>query len=192
MLTKRLALRFPLIQAPMAGSASHPNLTTAVTNAGGLRSYGAGYLSSEKLREVIRAIRFQTKAPFNINLFVPAPFEEDKVKIERSMQAMQPYFEELGMATEMPTSYAPSFEAQMAVLLEEKIPVFSFTFGIPEEKWLSQLKNQGTVLIGTATHLEEEIQLKKRGVDFIRCPRERSRRASRNLYWKGRRSACVN
>lgn len=167
MFTEKLNLRYPLIQAPMAGPTSHPNLTAAVSNAGGLGSYGAGYLSAEKLREVIRAIRLQTEAPFNINLFVSAPFEEDAAKIERSMRAMQPYFEELGVSMERPASYAPSFDEQMAVVIEEKVPVFSFTFGIPEEKWLEKLKGEGSVLIGTATHLEEGLELEKRGVDFI-------------------------
>lgn len=167
MLTEKLSLRYPLIQAPMAGPTSHPNLTAAVSNSGGLGSYGAGYLSAEKLREVIRAIRLQTEAPFNINLFVPAPFEENAAKIERSKRAMQPYFEELGVSMEAPASYAPSFDEQMAVVIEEKVPVFSFTFGIPGEKWLKRLKGEGIVLIGTATHLKEALELEKRGVDFV-------------------------
>ncbi|WP_420420638.1 NAD(P)H-dependent flavin oxidoreductase [Simkania sp.] len=150
MLTERLKLPFPLIQAPMAGPASHPDLTAAVSNAGGLGSFGAGYLSADKIREAIHAIRFQTEAPFNLNLFVPGKFEVNAAKIKASMEAMQPYFEE-----------------QMSVVIEEKVPVFSFTFGIPEEKWLRQLKGEGTVLIGTATHLEEALALEQSGVDFI-------------------------
>jgi len=166
-LTTRLHLSCPIIQAPMAGASSHPSLTAAVSNAGALGSYGAGYLPAEKVRKVIRAIRCQTDRCFNLNLFIPSLIKDETSKIKSSLKAMEPYFQELDIEPMEAASYAPSFDDQIRVVIEEKVPVFSFTFGIPEEKWLAELKANGIVVMGTATHLQEALELERRGVDFI-------------------------
>jgi nitronate monooxygenase len=64
---------------------------------------------------------------------------------------------------------APSFEKQAAVLLEEEIPIFSFTFGIPTLATLKEFHRKGTVILGTATHSAEILALQEAGVDFIVC-----------------------
>ncbi len=45
--------------------------------------------------------------------------------------------------------------------------IVSFTFGILDDSSITRLKNNGTVLIGTATCLEEAILLDDKGVDII-------------------------
>ena len=55
-LLDRLGIRVPLVLAPMAGGPSTPALTAAVSEAGGLGSYGAAYLP------VRRAIRLDPAA----------------------------------------------------------------------------------------------------------------------------------
>jgi nitronate monooxygenase len=45
---------YPIIQAPMAGGATTPELVAAVSNAGGLGSLGAGYLSPAEIHEAIK------------------------------------------------------------------------------------------------------------------------------------------
>jgi len=55
----------------------------------------------------------------------------------------------------------------MKILIEEKIPIFSFTFGVPEAKYIRVLKQNKCALIGTATHLQEAAQLQKSGIDII-------------------------
>ena len=42
-LTEQIGINHPIIQAPMAGGPSTPELVAAVSNAGGLGSIGAGY-----------------------------------------------------------------------------------------------------------------------------------------------------
>lgn len=166
-LTQKLEIQFPIIQAPMAGASSHPHLTASVSNAGALGSFGAGYLPGDQIRKVIQKIRKETDRPFNLNLFVPSDYNEDPLKKEASLTLMSSYFEGLGLDPINPHDYAPSFEEQMAVVIEEKVPVFSFTFGIPESHYLEKLKANGTWMIGTATHLQEALELENRGVDFI-------------------------
>jgi nitronate monooxygenase len=44
-LLTKLRIRYPIIQAPMAGGPSTPELAAAVSNAGGLGSLAAAYLT---------------------------------------------------------------------------------------------------------------------------------------------------
>jgi nitronate monooxygenase len=53
-----LGIQFPIIQAPMAGGATTPELVAAVSNAGALGSLGGGYLAAEDLRQVIRKTEY--------------------------------------------------------------------------------------------------------------------------------------
>src|SRR6266852_8420758 len=70
-LARRLGIDHPLILAPMAGGPSTPELAAAVCEAGGLGSFGAGYLTPDAIRAAIREIRARTDRPFAANLFIP-------------------------------------------------------------------------------------------------------------------------
>lgn len=127
-----LGIEHPIVQAPMAGGPIIPELVAAVSNAGGLGSLGAAYLTPEKLREQVREIRSLTQKPFGVNLFVPSPFEAAPERIERSNALLGRYRKELEIAApKEPSSFEESFEDQLQVVVEEHVPVFSFTFGSP-------------------------------------------------------------
>src|SRR5580700_2896977 len=68
-LTSRLGLQYPIIQGPLGGLSSQP-LTAAVSNYGGLGSFGAHGLKPEMIRNVIREIKNLTPKPFAMNLWV--------------------------------------------------------------------------------------------------------------------------
>jgi nitronate monooxygenase len=68
-LLQRLGIEHPVIQAPMGGGPSTPELVAAVSNAGGLGSLGAAYLTPDQITEAIRQIKSLTDKPFNVNLF---------------------------------------------------------------------------------------------------------------------------
>ncbi len=72
-LTKRLNLTHPIIQAPMAGGGDTPELVAAVSEAGGMGFIGAAYLTPAQILETAKAVRTKTKRPFGINLFAPTP-----------------------------------------------------------------------------------------------------------------------
>ncbi|MGZ4111296.1 MAG: NAD(P)H-dependent flavin oxidoreductase [Tumebacillaceae bacterium] len=166
--TEMLGIEYPILLGPMAGVTSTPQLVAAVSNAGGLGSYGGGYLTPEQLRQAIREIRALTDRPFAVNLFVMEEVEVDPEQVAQVNQLMQKYRDELGIgeAPQM-TRYAESYEAQLAVVLEERVPVFSFTFGIPSPEQIAALKANGTILIGTATTVREGVELEQAGVDLI-------------------------
>lgn len=167
-LTELLQISYPIIQAGMAGGITSPQLVAAVSNAGGLGTLGAGYMTPETIREAIREIRNLTNRPFAVNLMIPTPYETDREK-ERLMRNHLRQFEKtVGSPHEevIDQSFI-SFEEQVKVVLEEKVPVFSFTFGVLNPDVTQSLKSNQTVVIGTATTVREAVELEKHGVDAV-------------------------
>jgi len=167
-LTERLGIRYPIIQAPMAGSTS-PELVAAVSNAGGLGSLGAALLPPEDLRRAIAEIRRLTDRPFNVNLFAwREPDQPDAAAVAAVAAALAPYRSRVGLPDEAVLPLPPSLEAllqaQLAVVCEEAVPVFSFTFGIPP---FDKVQATGAVIIGTATTVDEAVALEQAGVDVV-------------------------
>src|SRR5260221_12616447 len=69
---RRLGIEHPVIQGPMGGGPSTPELVAAVSNAGGLGSLGAAYLTPDQIADAIGRINALTARPFNLNLFAGA------------------------------------------------------------------------------------------------------------------------
>lgn len=168
-LSDLLGIQHPIIQAPMAG-ASPPDLVAAVSNAGALGSYGAGVTSPDQLRQVIRQIRHLTDRPFGINLFAPTtePGELTPAKQKGMSEILAMYHNELD-AGPVPEPIRPvgSFEDQCAVLLEERVPVFSFHFGPPPTEAIREMRARGIPVLATATTVAEAKVLAESGVDAI-------------------------
>jgi nitronate monooxygenase len=146
-----LDLRLPLVQAPMAGSTT-PELVAAVSEAGGLGSIAGAMLRPEELRAQVREVRSRTSRPFAVNLFAPLP--------EPSTARLAEWAELLGVPVP-PARPAPSLDDQLTVVAEERVPVFSFTFGIPP------LAGLDAFTIGTATAPDEAVALQRAGVDAV-------------------------
>ena len=51
--TRRANMTYPIVQGPFGGGLSSVRLTAAVSEAGGLGSFGANHLLGEKIREVV-------------------------------------------------------------------------------------------------------------------------------------------
>jgi len=168
-ITRKLNIYYPIFQAPMAGGPTTPELVAAVSNAGGLGNLGAGYLNPEQLRHTIHQIRALTERPFGVNLFVPELSDgADEESIEKMADYLNSYRNELGIPQKPSLQqYSQSFAAQVQVVLEERVPVFSFTFGIPSPDIIESMKQRGTFVIGTATTVDEAVQLESAGADAI-------------------------
>jgi len=167
-LTERLDLQHPIIQAPMAGGGDTPALVAAVCEAGGLGSIGATYLTPQQITETCAAVRAATKRPFGINLFVPeAPIPGD-VDVRAAVGRVAPYFEELGLPPPDPPSLAPrNFDAQLDAALDGGASVFSFTFGMLPLGARQKVKARGLMLAGTATTVDEAIAVERAGIDLV-------------------------
>jgi nitronate monooxygenase len=166
-----LGLQYPIIQGPLGGLSSQ-RLAAAVSNYGGLGSFGAHGLNPDAIRKVIREINGLTPKPFAMNLWVSMEDEGAVTSTEeafhRSLAPLTGLIESVGGAKPSYRPYEPiRFEDQVQVLLDEGISAFSFIFGIPSKQILDEFRRQGVVLIGTATTLDEAIALEQAGVDVI-------------------------
>ena len=165
--TELFDIPLPIIQAPMAG-ATTPELIAAVSNAGGLGSLGAGYMSPTEIKQTIKEIRELTNKPFVVNLFIPEEYHVNSDQIKNACVAVSQCSMDLNIQIDTITEpYSQSFAEQVSVLIEEKIPVFSFTFGILSPELIVRFKKNNTLLIGTATTLAEAQLLEKNGIDAI-------------------------
>ena len=149
-----LQMKHPIIQAPMAGVTT-PEFVAACAEAGVLGSIGAGYLSAADTRKFIREVKALTEKPFSVNLFIPESTESNEKQLEEAYHALEPIRNELGISSEIPKRSITEFDDQVQVLIEENIKICSFTFGLPDEKTVQLLKENGVYLIGTATTVQE-------------------------------------
>jgi nitronate monooxygenase len=165
--TERMGIPHPLVLAPMAGGPSTPALCAAVSEAGGLGSHGGAYVAPQKLREDIRAIRGATSKPFAVNLFADDGVAADEPILRGAQQRLEPYRRALGLPPSSPPAAPVRLSDAFPVLLEERVPVFSFTFGIPPREMLDACRKNGIATMGTATTVAEARALEQAGVDFI-------------------------
>src|SRR5580700_10453404 len=133
-LTEKLGIDYPLIQGPLGGLSSQ-KLTAAVSNFGGLGSFGAHGLMPEAIKDVIAQIRALTSKPFAMNLWVSMEDEgaraSDEHAFNRSLAPLAAHFAALGVPRPEYEPYSPTrFEDQARVLLDANVPAFSFIYGV--------------------------------------------------------------
>src|SRR5580704_15163695 len=170
-LTAKLGIDYPIIQGPLGGLPSQ-KLTAAVSNFGGLGSFGAHGLTPGAIKDVIAEIRSLTSKPFAMNLWVSMEDEgartSDENAFNRSLAPLAVHLAALGAPRPTYKPYSPvRFEDQARVLLDANVPVFSFIVGIPPREILEECRTKGIVTIGTATTPDEAAALQEAGVDAI-------------------------
>jgi nitronate monooxygenase len=170
-LTAKLGIDYPIIQGPLGGLSSQ-KLTAAVSNFGGLGSFGAHTLVPEAIEDAIAQIRSLTPKPFAMNLWVSMEDEgaraSDESAFTRSLAPLAVHLDALEAPRPTYQPYSPArFEDQARVLVDAKVPVFSFIFGIPPREIMEECRANDIVTIGTATTADEAAALEEAGVDAI-------------------------
>jgi len=165
-----LGIALPIVQAPMA-AVSTPALAAAVCEGGALGSLGLGNMSAPAARDAIRALRARTARPFNVNLFCHRPALADPAREAAWLARLAPEFARFGAAPpralrEIYTSFVAD-DAMLAMLLEERPPVVSFTFGLPSAESIAALRAAGIVLLATATTPAEARMSAAAGIDAV-------------------------
>jgi nitronate monooxygenase len=152
----------------MGGGPSTPELVAAVSNAGGLGSLGAAYMTPDQITDAIRRIRALSSLPFNVNLFAGGWSTKQDFDAGPMIELLAEVHERLGIPPPIaPTPVPDPFPAQLEAVLDARPPIFSFTFGIPDRDAMSRLKARGIIILGTATTVEEARRLAHAGVDAI-------------------------
>ena len=170
-LTEKLGIDYPIIQGPLGGLSSQ-RLTAAVSNFGGLGSFGAHGLAPEAIQDVIAQIRSLTSKPFAMNLWVSMEDEgartSDESRFNTSLARSPSISPLLGAPRPAYKPYSPGrFEDQARVLLDANVPAFSFIYGVPSREILEECRAKSIVTIGTATTPEEAAVLQDAGVNAI-------------------------
>jgi nitronate monooxygenase len=169
--TERVGIEYPLVQGALGGLATQ-KLTAEVSNFGGLGSFaGLGHVPGA-LREAIAEIRSLTNKPFAVNLWVSmedeGAFAADEAAFARSLATVSGHIQNLGEPLPKFAAYKGGNFVELArVLLDEKVPVFSFIYGIPPREILEECRRKGIVTMGSATTADEAAALEDAGVDAV-------------------------
>ncbi|MEU3423214.1 nitronate monooxygenase [Streptomyces murinus] len=161
-------LPHPIVQAPMAGGVSGPELAAAVSEAGGLGFLAAGYKTADGVYQEIKRLRSLTDRPFGVNVFMPQPEYAESGAVE--VYAHQLAGEAAWYETELgdpDSGRDDGYDAKLAVLLDDPVPVVSFHFGVPSREALERLRRAGTFTLVTATTAEEAVAVERSGADAV-------------------------
>ncbi|GAB3989670.1 nitronate monooxygenase family protein [Spirosoma daeguense] len=169
-LAELLTIDYPVIQAPMLGVTTS-DMVAAIANAGGLGSLPVGGLSPEKTAELIRETKRKTSKPFAVNLFAHEIIAQpDNVVLAEMQDFLATVYADYQVPFERKAEEEFRFYSyldQLDVLIDEQIPIVSFTFGMLNAESVDRLKSCGATLIGTATSVREAQLLSDSGVNAI-------------------------
>ncbi|MCK7626941.1 nitronate monooxygenase [Streptomyces sp. RS10V-4] len=160
--------RYPIVQAPMAGGGSGPELAAAVCEAGGLGFLAAGYKTADGMYQEIKRLRGLTGRPFGVNLFMPQPPLADTSAVEVYREQLAG--EAAWYDTELGDIDGPSddgYEAKVAILRDDPVPLVSFTFGCPTRAVLGAFAELGTYTVVTVTTAAEAQDAQQAGADAV-------------------------
>ncbi|HEX3829968.1 MAG TPA: nitronate monooxygenase [Sporichthyaceae bacterium] len=163
-----LGVRIPVLAAPMAGGPTTPQMVVAAAEVGSLGFLAGGYKTAQALGEQIRQVRAATPT-FGVNLFVPNPIPVDPEEFRRYAAAIQVEAAEHGLdlATAPLVEDDDDWPAKIELLIADPVPVVSFTFGLPDNRTLAELRRVGTLLVQTITSAEEARLAAEAGVDAL-------------------------
>ena len=159
----------PVIQAPMAGVQNH-RLAATVCEAGGLGSLAAAMLTREGLQTELQALSAATHQPYNVNFFCHTPPSSDSARQAAWEEALSPYYREMGLDPAA-IPHGPGrvpFGHDSADVLEVFRPaVVSFHFGLPAPDLLARVKGWGSLVLSSATTVQEALWLQANGADAV-------------------------
>ena len=170
--TRRLKLDAPIVQGPFGSGLSSVDLVVAVSEGGGLGSFGVHHLDGAGIRAIDAQIRARTRRRYALNLWIPLGDSDDPAMTDAQWNAavelLRPYFDGLRVPLPVrPARFGPRYQEQIETLLELRPPAFSFVFGVPGADVLERCRSAGIVTLGAATTPAEAQALEEAGVDMI-------------------------
>jgi nitronate monooxygenase len=138
-----------------------------VSDAGGLGFLAGGYLTADALRDQIQQVRASTPAVFGANLFVPNATTVDASAVAAFARRITPEAERFGVGLGDPLGGDDHFTDKVAVLVQERVPVVSFAFGLPGPDVMAALRAAGATVLVTVTTPAEAVTAALAGADAL-------------------------
>jgi nitronate monooxygenase len=160
-------LAVPIVQAPLAGGPSTPELAAAVADAGGLGFVAAGYRTPDGLHEALARTRALTDRPFGVNLFAPTGSPADPEVVRGYAARLQGEAERTGVALGEPRFDDDAFEAKLALLEADPVAVVSFTFACPPPAAIERARATGAAVWVTVTGPDEAEEAAAAGAEAL-------------------------
>ncbi len=142
-LCRRLGIRYPIMQAGM-GQVAYGRLAAAVSAAGGLGVIGAGYLTADELRREIKVIRDTTDKPFGVDILFAKVAGDDAATV----------------------TYVRQVQDQIAVSLEERVPVLISGLGNPLGV-IGEAHERGMTVMSVIGNVRQALKLEAEGIDML-------------------------
>ena len=163
-----LGIEHPIVLGPFGGLSSTA-LTAAVSNAGGLGSFGLYGYDGDRIRATGAELRTLTDRPCAVNVWLPTGDEvEPNPQHTVFAQALQPFYEAVGVEVPArPEQYTPTLEEQLEAVWEVGPAVLSVVFGVPSDDLVEEAHRRGILIVGTATTVAEAVALDAAGVDAV-------------------------
>ncbi len=144
-------------------------LALAAGDAGGLGSLPCAMLAPDAMQRELRLLA-DAGRPFNVNFFCHTPPEPDAARENAWRSALAPYFAEIGVdPASVPAGPGrlPFSEAAADALEPFKPRVVSFHFGLPSPALLARVKGWGSMVLSSATTVDEAVWLEAHGADAV-------------------------
>lgn len=148
-------LLLPIVQAPMAGGPSTPELAAAVSDAGGLGFLAAGYKDVESVRTDVEATRALTDRPFGVNVFAGGGVPAEPALVAAYAARLQAEALSAGVALGQPRFDDDHLAGKLELLAELRVAVVSFTFALPTREAVKRLHATGSEVWITVTSPDE-------------------------------------
>lgn len=168
-LRELLGIDEPLVLGPFGGLSSVA-LTAAVSELGGLGSYGLYGYAPERIHDIIEQLRAATGRPFAVNLWLPTGDEVTPADLDPrpAIAALAPLFAELGLrAPDLPKAFLPDVHGQLEAVIDAAPAVLSVVYSVPSAELLAKAHRRGIRVLGTATTVAEAVALDEAGVDAV-------------------------
>jgi nitronate monooxygenase len=127
-------------------------------------------LSPEALQAELQVLRQQAQGPWNVNFFChPSPIADSAAEA-RWREALRPFYDEAGIdPAQVPAGAGrvPFSHAVADVVEPFAPPVVSFHFGLPAPDLLARVKSWGSVVLSSATTVDEARWLQAHGADAV-------------------------
>lgn len=159
----------PIVLGPFGGVSSVA-LAAAVSDAGGLGSYGLYGYNGERIRATVDELRAATRGPYALNIWLPVGDEVDPVDVDvvAAARALAPLFEAAGVPLPTaPERFMPTVHEQVEAVLDAAPAVLSVVFGVPSADLIDEAHARGIRVVGTATSVAEAVALDAAGVDAV-------------------------